>query len=264
MSFDLGVWYVSFAMSQAQAEAYYQHLNQDWVVVERKPQFDVFLKELTDRFPDLRSPSVPAPSPDEVPDALLMTAEDLRASPPPTQQQWDEINKRKPVPDNSPWAVGLGPTGTAISLSLIWSRVEQTTPAIYTLAQRHGLTVYDPQENTVTVPAQLSGHADPDALKVHLVLRIAGKPPALDVRLALDGALVSEMSSVSRQEAHAVARKVALEHKLAFYQVDDPACLMQAMQFVPKSSQDLPTGFAKSLESSGVTLMKMVIPGINK
>jgi len=93
MSFDLGVWYMSVAMSQQQAAEYYQHIGSNWVVVERNPQFDSFLKDLTGQLPDLRSPSDPPISPDNVSPALLHTIDDLKALPPPTQAQLDSLQE---------------------------------------------------------------------------------------------------------------------------------------------------------------------------
>ena len=189
MSFDLAVCYTPIAMTAAQATAYHSHINRDWIVIERRQEFDDFMHDLMATYPDLRSPSDPDPSPDDLPMGFLWTVADLLALPKPTQEQIDASLQREPAPDNSPWSSNLAPLGTTLSLGITWSRVEATAPGVFAIARRHGLTVYDPQSATVDVPAHLQGREDPDALAVHLTLRIAGQPPALAATLEMDGRL---------------------------------------------------------------------------
>src|SRR5882757_3599461 len=134
-SFDLGVWYSDAAMDVTEAASVYNHINYDWVVVERQPEFDAFLSELTARFPDLRSPSEPAVSPDAPPGSFLRTLDDLKT--PPSEEQIRQMQSQEPPPDDSPWQDTLEPTGSTITLTINWDRVEETMPVIYQLAARH-------------------------------------------------------------------------------------------------------------------------------
>jgi len=262
MSFDLGVWYMSVAMSQRQAADYYQHMGSDWVFVERNSQFDSFLKDLTEQLPDLRSPSDPPVSPDTVSPALLQTIDDLKALPPPSDAQLNSFREKAPIPETSPWADTMSPSGSTIQLTIGWSFVEKTVPLVYRLAEQHGLTIFDPQSGTVAVPKNVEIKSDPDLLKVHLSMRINGKPPALDVVFVVDGKPDPHASFRSRLAAHEAARKLAVSRHLRFYEVVDPQCLAQAMRLVTiqSGSKDYPP---MPSDAKGVIVKKLVLPGVN-
>jgi hypothetical protein len=262
-SFDLGVWDSDGAMDVTEAAAVYNHINYDWVVVERRPEFDAFLKELASRFPDLRDPSEPAASPDAPPSEFLETLDDLRA--PATKEQIRQVRSDVTLPDNSPWQERFEPTGSTITLSINWDRVEETMPVIYQLAARHGLMVYDPQSNTLTVPPQIPHSGSSELARAHLKMQVSGKTPALDIVLTLDGKVVAHNAVTSRAQAHAQAREAAINNHLAVYEVADPAMIVQAVQFVPVEANDptMPT-LGDLPESSGLRMFKLVVPGINK
>jgi hypothetical protein len=262
-SFDLGVWYSDAAMDVMQASAVYNHINYDWVVVERRPEFDAFLSELTARFPDLRSPSEPPVSPDAPPDAFLKTLDDLKT--PPSEAQIRQMQSLEPPPDDSPWQDTLEPTGSTITLSINWDRVEETMPVIYQLAARHGLMVYDPQSNTLTVPPQIPRSGTSEIVQAHLKMHISGKTPDLDVVLTLDGKVVAHNAVANRVQAHAQAREAAIKNHLAVYEAADPAIVIQAVQFVPVEANDpsMPT-LGNLPQSSGLQIFRMVVPGVNK
>jgi hypothetical protein len=262
-SFDLGVWYSDAAMDVMEAAAVYNHINYDWVVVERRPEFDAFLSELTARFPDLRSPSEPAVSPDAPPASFLRTLDDLRT--PPSEQRIRQTQSQEPPPGDSPWQDTLEPTGSSITLTINWDRVEETMPVIYQLAARHGLMVYDPQSNTLTLPPQIPCTGTSEIAQAHLKMQISGKTPALDVVLTLDGKVVANDTVTSRVQAHAQVREAAIRNHLAVYEVADPAIGIQAVQFVPVDADDpsMPTQ-GNLPESSGLQIFIMVVPGVNK
>jgi hypothetical protein len=260
-SFDLGVWYSNAAMDVMEAAAVYNHINYDWVVVERRREFDSFLSELTTRFPDLRSPSEPPVWPDAPPDAFLKTLDDLKTR--PSDERIRKTQSQEPPPDDSPWQDTLAPTGSTITLSINWDRVEETMPVIYQLAARHGLMVFDPQSNILTIPPQIPRTGTSEIAQAHLKMHISGKPPALDVVLTLDGKVVAHNTVATRAQAHVQAREAAINSHLALYEVADPAMIIQAVRFVPVEANDpsMPT-LGNLTDSSGLQILRMVVPGI--
>lgn len=260
-SFDLGVWYSDATMDVMEAAAVYNHINYDWVVVERRPEFDAFLRELTAQFPDLRSPSEPPISPDSPPGSFLRTLDDLRT--PPSEEQIRQARRQEPAPDDSPWQDTLAPTGSTITLSINWDRVEATVPVIYQLAARHGLMVYDPQSNILTVPPKISRTGPSEIAEAHLKMHIRGKPPALEVVLTLDGKVIAHDTVATRAQAHLQARQAAINNHLAVYEVADPAMIVQAVRFVPVEANDPSMPTLENLpKSSGLQIFKMILPGI--
>ncbi|MGC7098305.1 hypothetical protein ACPZ19_26845, partial [Amycolatopsis lurida] len=54
--------------------------------------------------------------------------------------------------DSSPWSVRLAVTSDAVVMSMVWSRADEVGPQVRNLADRHGLVVFDPQNESVHHP----------------------------------------------------------------------------------------------------------------
>jgi hypothetical protein len=54
--------------------------------------------------------------------------------------------------DDSPWSIGVDVSPRHMLVSFVWSRVDDTAPAFVDLAAKHGLYVFDPQENALQLP----------------------------------------------------------------------------------------------------------------
>jgi hypothetical protein len=256
MSFDLGVWYSEAPMSVEQAESYYEHINEDWVDLRRQPEFDAFLVQLQARFPDLRSPDDPPADPDEPPSSLLMSVAEMRAAPPPGPEWAEEMQRKRPSPEDSPWAATLSPTGSGIALSLTWSNVAAVAPEIVALAARANLIVYDPQEDRVFIPPALSGRHETAMAPPRVRLEIAGNAPNVHATIMLDDRVLFDATVASRREAHLQARSLTLEHGLDHYAVSDPHALAQAISWEPVPADDELTG-APASGSSSILRMKL-------
>ena len=240
MSFDLGVWYSEAPMSVEQAQDYYERINGDWVDVRRRSEFDAFMTLLEARFPDLRSPDDPPVDPDEPPDSLLMSVAEMRAAPSPGPEWAEEMRRKRPSPEDSPWAATLSPTGSGIALSLTWSRVGAVAPEIVALAARANLLVYDPQDDRVFVPPALAGRQEAAMAAPRVRLEIAGNAPNVQAKIMLDDRVLFDATVASRREAHRQARSLTLEHGLDHYAVSDPHALAQAISWEPVPAGDPP------------------------
>lgn len=259
MSFDIGVWYSDAPMTQMEAAAFYRHINTDWVVVRRHPEFDAFLTELLARLPDLAAPGVAQAELDEPPKSMLLTIGDIRNRPPPTPEQLRAIREQVPEdpPENSPWAAGVGPGGAAVALPIRWDRVREAAPIIYDLAARHGLIVYDPQSGKVALPPSPQWPG-PDAMPGP-TMRISSAGSKLAVTITLDDRIVLESELSSRREAHSRARALTLQYGRTYYAVDDPSCLAQSIKFEPIAPEDLRPIFREALPPGG-QLLRLVLP----
>jgi hypothetical protein len=233
MSFDLGVWYSDVPMTVEQARSYFEHINGDWVDVRRRAAFDEFLKALEARFPDLRSPDDPPADPDEPPKALLMSGTEMKSAPPPGPDAVEAMRKRRPPPEDSPWAASLTPHGAGIALSIRGSKVGKVAPMVVELALGHRLVVYDPQDDRVLQPPALAGRPAEAGPVPRLQLDVAGNAPAVQAKITLDGGVVLDETLPSRREAHRRARALTLENKVDFYAVSDPGSLAQGMVWEP-------------------------------
>ena len=234
-SYDVGVWFSPADLSDAQAADYYGRLGHTVVVVEHRPEFSAFLRELTARFPDRALGELPV-SADAVPLALLMTWDDLKAAPPrpPTPAQIARMENSGAVFDASPWGASLSANGDTTKLPFGWNRVDAVMPVVIAMARRHGLTVYDPQTGKVTNPSSRRSKQDAvNFLTVHLTLRLEGQPPAVNTTLIQDGRTVLHTILPDRAAAHALARRVALERHGRAYEVVDPRSLAQGTRLVP-------------------------------
>ncbi len=254
MSFDLGVWYSEAPMNLDQAESYYEHINSDWVDLRRRADFDAFLLALRARFPDLRSPDDPPADPDEPPAALLMSVAEMKSAPPPGPGWMEEMQKKRPAPEESPWAATLEPHGSGIALSITWSDVERVAPVVVSLAARANLLVYDPQNSRIFVPPALAGREEAAIVPPRLKLEVAGNAPNVQAKIFLDGRLLLDAAVPSRREAHRQARALALARGLDHYQVEDPHTLSQSIGWEPISPANPLPGVAMT---PGTQLFKM-------
>ncbi|QYN38042.1 hypothetical protein K1T35_12860 [Pseudonocardia sp. DSM 110487] len=116
MSYDLAVWYESSGIAAHEATRKYTDLCEE--PAERTgpahPQVTAFHRELTGRYPELDS----------------LPADDER----------------------SPWSAGLTVTTDAVVMPMSWSRVDEVAPYVRSLAEEHGLVLYDPQNRSVHHP----------------------------------------------------------------------------------------------------------------
>jgi hypothetical protein len=235
MSFDLGVWYSEAPMTLDQAESYYEHINSDWVDLRRRAEFDAFLVALQARFPDLRSLDDPPADPDEPPISLMQSVAEMKAAPQAGPEWLEEMRKKRPTPDTSPWAATLGPHGSGIALSIRWSKVEMVAPVVVDLAARANLLVYDPQNSRVFAPPALAGKVAAAIPPPRVTLQITGNAPNVKAIVTLDDRVLLDTTVPSRREAHHHARALALEHGLDHYAVNDPHSLSGSIIWEPVS-----------------------------
>jgi hypothetical protein len=235
MSFDLGVWYSEAPMNLDQAESYYEHINSDWVDLRRRAEFDAFLVALQARFPDLRSPDDPPADPDEPPISLMMSVAEMKSAPQAAPEWLEEMRKKRPAPEDSPWAATLDPHGSGIALSITWNMVETVAPVVVDLAARANLLVYDPQNSHVFVPPALAGKEPAAVAPPRVMLQVAGNAPNVKAIVTLDDRALLDTTVASRREAHRHARALALEHGLDHYGVKDPHALSQSITWEPAS-----------------------------
>jgi hypothetical protein len=233
MSFDLGVWYCEAPMSLDQAESYYQHINSDWVDLRRRAEFDGFLAALQARFPDLRSPDDPSADPDEPPVSMMMSVAEMKSAPQVGPEWLEEMRKKRPAPEDSPWAATLGPHGSGIALSITWSNVERVAPVVVEFAARANLLVYDPQNSRVFAPPALAGKVVAAIAPPRVTLQIDGNAPNVKAIVTLDDRALFDTTVPSRREAHRHARALTLEHGLDHYAVKDPHSLSASMIWEP-------------------------------
>jgi hypothetical protein len=258
MSFDLGVWYSEAAMNLDQAESYYEHINSDWVDLRRRAEFDAFLQALQARFPDLRSPDDPPADPDEPPVSLMQSVAEMKSAPQAGPEWLEEMRKKRPAPDGSPWAATLDPHGSGIALSITWSKVETVAPVVVDLARRANLLVYDPQNGRVFVPPALAGKAAAAMAPPRVTLQVAGNAPNVQAIITLDDGVLLDATVPSRREAHRHARALTLEHGLDHYAVKDPHSLSGSMSWEPVSPDNPLPGVQ---QTPGTQLFKLKLRG---
>ena len=263
-SYDIAVWHSPADFTDVQAAEYYRRLSGHIVVVEHQPEFDAFLRELTAHFPDRPSDAVPL-SVDDVSSALLTTFDDLKMTNlqrRPTPDQIAKSIRDGAVFESSPWGATLSANGDTMSLPFRWSTAETSIPAILAIARQHGLTIYDTQTGRVTNPDRQPTQSVTEFLSVHLTLRIAGQPPAVDVTLIQDDQTVLRTVMPNRAAAHAEARRVAMEHHDRAYEVVDPRSLAQGTRFAtaPPDQSLLPPDMFDALRKQGFTIQTLEGP----
>ena len=123
MSFDLGIWYSEKASTPKQAGEVYAKLCEGTGQLEgESPQIAAFYDELTKKWPEI----------DTVPD--------------------EKIDDH----DYCPWSCAIARSGMHVILSCVWSKARDVGEFVQKLAAKHGLLLYDPQENLVRLPPRLS------------------------------------------------------------------------------------------------------------
>ena len=122
MSFDLGVWYSEKAVTPKQAGELYVSLCEGTIALEgQNQQICAFYDELTGKWPEI----------DKVPD--------------------EKIDDH----DYCPRSCAIDRSGMHILLSCVWSKAQDVAAFVEELALKHELLLYNPQQNTVTLPPAL-------------------------------------------------------------------------------------------------------------
>ena len=117
MSFDLMVWDSTSPVTLDHARRTLDQIGDgDYSSLTDRENFRAFMTELTERYPPLESL---------------------------TESTFDE----------SPWTSGLVVRPGYVEMSLAWSKVETVAPCILELSRKHGLYLYDPQEDEFYLPS---------------------------------------------------------------------------------------------------------------
>lgn len=110
VSFDLAFWYEkSQSTSDAAAQIYDRLTDGETGVVQSDPRVDVFYEDLISVYDDL----------------TLENAE------------------------TSPWMSSPYRNSECVIVAISWSRYKDVVPALLDVANRHGMTIYDPQDRIV-------------------------------------------------------------------------------------------------------------------
>ena len=117
MSFDLAVLSGKRRLTHEDAADAYERLcdEDDPDVVEPDERIDAFVEEVTGRWPEI----------DDLPE--------------------EEV-------DDSPWTVALDRSPGHVLATISWDRVDEVAPVVVEVALKHGLHVYDPQEDELHAP----------------------------------------------------------------------------------------------------------------
>jgi hypothetical protein len=119
MSFDLAVWNTDKRLSNDEAGLLYRDLCESRTDgVRAHPGIEAFYGELTAKHPEI----------DTVPD-----------------DQIDDL-------DLCPWSIAHDRSQGHIIMCCVWSRAEYVRKLAHSLARKHGLAVFDPQESRVSYP----------------------------------------------------------------------------------------------------------------
>jgi hypothetical protein len=124
MSFDLGVWHSQRALDAATAEKAYIAICEGEAppaeaAITASPSIANFLAELSERFPDL----------DSLPEDAV---------------------------GDSPWSSGFEHSDSCAIFNVQWPRAGELLETMRSLAAKHGLVLYDPQESEVHNPPHLA------------------------------------------------------------------------------------------------------------
>jgi hypothetical protein len=124
MSCDFAVWHTDAPLSDSQAQEMYGRLcDGDASGVVPFAGIGAFYEELTVKHP-------------EIDDLTLEQASDTELC---------------------PWSIGFNRSDGHVVMCCAWSRAEYVGRLLATLAAKHGLAFYDPQEGTVRYPRQEAG-----------------------------------------------------------------------------------------------------------
>lgn len=119
MSYDLAVWHPSNRVSNEEAQAIYIGLcEEDISPLIQHSSVDDFYTDLTNKHPEI----------DDVPDDLI-----------------DDT-------DLCPWSIAFDRSPCHLIMCCVWSRSDYVAETVFTLAQKHGLAVYDPQSESINYP----------------------------------------------------------------------------------------------------------------
>lgn len=119
MSFDLGVWYPDRRLTIEEAREFYLRLSEgDVTGVVAHASVDAFYRDLVARHPEI----------DDIPEERL----DDHAF--------------------CPWSCAMDRSPGHILLSCVWSQADAVLQLVITLANAHGLVVFDPQADAIDHP----------------------------------------------------------------------------------------------------------------
>jgi hypothetical protein len=121
MSFDLAFWYESSqSTSDAAAQIYDRLTDGETGVVQADPRVDAFYKDLISIYEDL-------------------TVENA---------------------ETSPWMASPYRNSECVIVAISWSRYKNVAPVLLDVANRHGMTAYDPQDRIVYHPTRDNSDAN--------------------------------------------------------------------------------------------------------
>lgn len=121
MSFDLAVMNLEKRISSEEAAEIYDKLcDGEYDILKPSEKIDLFYQELVEKYPDINS----------------------------YDDDDDEI-------ENCPWSVELDVSDGAVVMSMVWSAADEIPSFVISLAEKHGLALYDPQDESIYLPPSL-------------------------------------------------------------------------------------------------------------
>jgi hypothetical protein len=127
MSCDYAVWHTQSRLTDAEAIRLYDALCEgDVSGVSASPAIAAFYAEITSLHPEI----------DDVPD------------------------DRKEDLDFSPWSIAFDRSAGHLIMCCVWPKAEYVGRLVQTLARKHGLACFDPQDGTIADPSGLTLTAD--------------------------------------------------------------------------------------------------------
>jgi hypothetical protein len=122
MSFDLGVWYSEHPLNDREASEVYLRLCEEWPYLEgENAAVAAFYAALTEHWPELET----------VPE--------------------EKIDDK----DYCPWSGPIDHSGMAVLMNCVWSMADKVGAYVADLAYDHGLVIFDPQADRVSLPQHL-------------------------------------------------------------------------------------------------------------
>jgi hypothetical protein len=119
MSFDLGIWYPDKRLSVAEAGERYGRLCEgDTDGLVEHPAVQAFYEELIAKHPEI----------DDIPEERIDDHE------------------------YCPWSIAMDRSAGHVIMCCVWSRAEYVREHVGNLAAKHGLVLYDPQQDAVIFP----------------------------------------------------------------------------------------------------------------
>jgi len=128
MSCDHSVWFPHKRLSNAEAGALHSALcDGDTSGVQDHPSIDAFYEELVAKHPQI----------DDISD--------------------DQVDDD----DLCPWSIAFDRSGGHIIMCCVWSKANYVSALLKSLAEKHGLALYDPQSERVHYPGGATVEAKP-------------------------------------------------------------------------------------------------------